>query len=351
METNDELIERLARHFAHFAENEAAESSPLYAVLCRHIAADRDILRLAALAWPRRPVPNLLLGAVHYLLLGGVRHPLERFYPSVVSLAFPPQDAYPAFRDFCLEHWSAVESLVTSRLVQTNEVRRCACLLPAFGIVARAAGGRPLSLIEIGASAGLNLLWDHYAYDYGDGHRYGALEAPLLLTCDIRGNVRTPVPDTLPGVAARVGIDLHPVNVRDSDAVQWLRALIWPEQGERAVRLEQAAEIAQGDPPTLLAGDALDVLPSALAEAPSDTTLCVFHSFALNQFPREARERLFAYLSKYSEVRDVYVVSLEHHDLTDPHLDLDIYRGGVRQTRTLAHCQPHGAWMEWLERE
>ena len=103
----------------------------------------------------------LLLAAVHYLLLCGVDHALGAFYPSVAHLAsVPPGDPVPAFRAFCRDHREALLNLVSTGLVQTNEPRRCTVLLPAFATVARLAGGAPLALIEVGASAGLNLLFD-----------------------------------------------------------------------------------------------------------------------------------------------------------------------------------------------
>ncbi|HEY7356232.1 MAG TPA: DUF2332 domain-containing protein, partial [Ktedonobacterales bacterium] len=153
-------LDVLARRFQRFAEQEAEPAfSPLYARLCRGIASDPQVLTLAAAVPPGQPTPNLLLAAVHYLLLQGIGHPLAAFYPSLTSSP-DPSDAYPAFQSFCLEYASDIRALLLSRRVQTNEVARCACLLPAFELVSRQTARAPLALIEIGASAGLNLLWD-----------------------------------------------------------------------------------------------------------------------------------------------------------------------------------------------
>ncbi|HLJ80698.1 MAG TPA: DUF2332 family protein, partial [Ktedonobacterales bacterium] len=111
IETHEELLDRITRHFRLFGEREALTASPLYAQLCVGVANDRELLAIAARAWPRRPVPNLLFAAVHYLLLGGTRHPLARFYPSITVAASPPEDAYPAFREFCLSRRDAIEQL------------------------------------------------------------------------------------------------------------------------------------------------------------------------------------------------------------------------------------------------
>lgn len=118
-------------------------------------------------------MPNLFLAAVQHLLLKGTPHPLSEFYKSSDRTADRAEDPNPKFRSFCLEHIEEIRRLISARSVQTNEVGRSALLLPAFVLVSRQAQRRPLHLVEIGASAGLNLLWDRYGYDYGDGQRYG----------------------------------------------------------------------------------------------------------------------------------------------------------------------------------
>jgi hypothetical protein len=139
--------------------------------------------------------------------------------------------------------------LVATRHVQTNEIGRCACLLPAFGLVDSQTKGYALSLVEIGASAGLNLLWDCYGYDYGAGRRYGMSNSPVQLTCTLHGNRFPPISPSLPQIALRVGLDLAPIKVDDVEATLWLRALIWPEQRERITLLSHALQLAQQDPP------------------------------------------------------------------------------------------------------
>jgi hypothetical protein len=298
-------------------------------------------------------VPNVLLGAVHYLLLCGEAHPLAAYFPDITA----PQpaadgDPMPAFRDFCAAHYVAIGALLADRLVQTNEVRRCACLLPAFALAERTAEGRPLALIEIGASAGLNLLWDHYCFDYGLAGCVGDPASRVRITCELRGAVRPPVPSAMPTVAWRAGIDLHPVDVRDPEDVLWLRALVWPEHLERAALLEGAVSVVREAPPRLLEGDALALLPEALREAPEDALACVYHSFTTNQFTPEGRQRLHALLTASSRLRDVCHISIEYHrGRARPTLDLGHYRSDVAPETepVLAVCQPHGAWIEWQD--
>ncbi len=90
------------------------------------------------------------------------------------------------------------------------------------------------------------------------------------------------MPDSIPKVVFRVGLDLSPVDISDPDAVDWLRALVWPERVDEAQMLEDALEMAKDDPPRLLAGDALELLPEVLESIPLDSTLCLYHSNTLN---------------------------------------------------------------------
>ncbi|HEY7357700.1 MAG TPA: DUF2332 domain-containing protein, partial [Ktedonobacterales bacterium] len=345
-------LETLALRFQRFAEQEAEPGfSPFYTRLCRGIASDSQVLALAAETPAGQPAPNLLLAAVHYLLLKGVQHPLAAFYPSLTNPP-DPADAYPAFQTFCLEYASDIHELLLSRRVQTNEVARSACLLPAFELVARQTARAPLSLIEIGASAGLNLLWDRYGYDYGNGQQYGVLDSPLQIPCALRGDVLPPFPSRPPDVALRVGIDLNPVDVEDADAVLWLRALIWPEHHERVSRLNQALDIARAHPPEVIAGDALRLLPEVAARAAAETSLCIFHSMATNQFSREQRERLTTLLLEFSRQRPLFRISFEKHAGAEhTQLHLLSYVQGSKTEHLLAHCSAHGRWLEWLAKE
>jgi hypothetical protein len=104
----------------------------------------------------------------------------------------------------------------------------------------------------------------------------------------------------------RVGIDLHPVPVNDPQATCWLRALVWPEHPERAILLQQVLTVAQREPPTLLAGDALTVLPQAVAAAPADTALCVFHTTTVAHFAPEARERFRVLIAALARQRNLF---------------------------------------------
>ncbi|HYF80495.1 MAG TPA: DUF2332 domain-containing protein [Symbiobacteriaceae bacterium] len=342
----------LARSFQLFSEHQC-ELSPLYRRLTAGVAADEAILRLAQ-PGEAGPKPNMLLAAVHYLLLKGLGGELADWYPSVSGRPVPSGDPYPAFRAFCLAHGSAIRRLLETRRVQTNEVARCAILLPAFAQVAAARAGRPLGLVEVGTSAGLLLHFDRYSYTYSNGHRCGATPASQVsLACTLRGESLPPLPAHLPAVAARVGLDLHPVDLSDPDEALWLQALVWPDQPERLERLRAAITVAAGARPTLIAGDALSTLGGALASLPPDAVPVVFHCHTLNQFPEKALQRFHDLLAAESTVRELFHLSAESvRGEAHPYLTLSLYQAGRQMSqRVLARYQAHGKWLEWLNKE
>lgn len=281
------------------------------------------------------------------MLLQGAQHLLAAWYPSLSQAPAPPDDPFPAFQAFCREHRAAIIPLLQTRRVQTNEVRRCVCLLPAFGLVAQAEGDKPLALVEVGTSAGFNLLWDRYGYRYGTGLHYGDSQSLVQLRCELR-SPQPPIPVPFPRVASRIGIDLNPVDVRDPDAALWLRALIWPGHLDRAELLQHAIAVTQHEPPQLARGDALELLPGILAALPKDVTVCVFHSFTLNQFPPVARDQFHALITAHSVDRNIWEIALEGARADYAQLELVRYARSSTTRQPLARCNPHGAWIEWL---
>lgn len=339
-------LRAMAAQFQRFAELEC-EASPVYREITAKAAADDAILALAA-EGTSTPRANLLLAAVHYLVLKGPTHALARYYPSAGGSAADLQGAYPAFRAFALEHADQVRQLITTRRVQTNEVARATALMPGFGLIASREAGRPLALVEVGTSAGLLLYWDRFRYDYGEGLVFGPAVSPLTLRCQVRGVQRPAVPAPFPAVAARMGLDLHPVDVRDPDQALWLRALVWPDQTDRAERLQQAVAIVAQEPPTLVEGDAAVTLPAALESLPVGTVPCVFACFTLNQFEPGARNAFFRLLAEQSRGRPLYFLSLEYIGSNVPLLRLHTFQDGTAgPEEVLARCQAHGNWLEW----
>src|SRR5665213_2560686 len=258
---------------------------------------------LAALLgdWPGDPVadglPLRVAGALHALVLSGADPALAATYP-------PHTAGIDAV-------WQAVEAAlaatpghVATYLAsppQTNEVGRSSLLLPGFLTIAGATG-LPLRLLEIGASAGLNQIWDRYQYRYG-ARAWGDLASPVVLTCDWRG-APGPLGRTV-RVASRAGCDRAPIDIRDAAQRDRLRAYVWPDQTERLARLDAALALAR----------AADIRVAAGAGATPD--------------------------------RPLVHLALEYAD-SDYALNLTIWPGDGRESRMrLATAHPHGAWLNW----
>jgi hypothetical protein len=307
--------------YRSFAMGGLHGASPSYERLCLSVADDGELLAtLDTLPTPKRQ-PNLLLAAVRFL--------------------DGPVDAYPPFRAFVLGNWDEVRAVMLARRTQTNEPGRCATLLPAL-----AALPQPLALVEVGASAGLCLYPDRYAYSYGDGPVLG--ESPVVLDCAVAGPV--PVPDVLPLVAWRAGLDLNPLDVFDDAEVRWLECLVWPEQRDRFATLRRAVAIARQDPAPVHAGDLTRDLAALAATAPPQATLVVFHSAVLAYLDDAQRAAFVRSLDAVRAQRPVVWLSNEMPGIV---VDLPTKPGPVpfvlaRDGVALAEAAPHGQWLRWL---
>jgi hypothetical protein len=233
-------------------------------------------------------------------------------------------------------------------------------LYPAIADAARRAGASQVGLVDVGCSAGLNLNVDRAGITNGNGHVLGDPASPLQLTCDATGAQKVPE-SAIPTVVARVGVDLNPVDVRDPDDARWLHACLWPDQPERVARLNAAITLAESAPPTLLQGDAVDVLPDAFARVPDDALPVVTPPWALSYFPLESRLRFLRRLDEAAKSRPVAWVSAEGvgiapavptlgDDRGAPHsvVGLAIFERASLRAQAVGRCHPHGRWLEWL---
>lgn len=345
--------------FHRFARIEAPDlASPMYAELAYGVSLDHELLSIAAQKRRRQPAPNMLFAAVQDLLLRGgdyAAHPLAAHYPIVSGEERPMEPAFPAFREFCLTHRDEILELIRTNRTQTNVVRRCTCLLPAFSMVQQESG-LPLALVDIGASAGLNLNVDRYRYRYLRGGReeatWGHPDANVALEAELRGGgAMPPLADNLV-VWFRGGIDINPIDLRNEEELRWLRALIWPEHVERHQRLIAAADELVRSPVDLRGGDAADLLPQMIADTPADAALTVYSTVALYQIPEAGRDRIVQILTETSMQRAVWLVTLELRledidNTQEPTLALTRFANGEASRQLLAKSSPHGWWIEW----
>jgi len=317
--------------------------------LAEGVGRDAELRAFAATAKKGQPHANILFAAVHFLLLRGAQHPLRRFYPDLNDWKTADgEDPFPAFKDFVESHRAELAPIVASRITNTNEVGRSALLHAGFRAVA-AEAGEPLHLIEIGPSAGFNLIWDRYGVRYHRGSEIFSFDTPdpaLVIDCELRGPELPPL-GRAPKVASRVGLELNPVDLGDPDQRDWLKALIWPENKLRFERLDAALKAYADAKPQIRAGDALALLPNALRDAPEHQPVCVYHTYVTYQFTDEMREALDNLLIMAGLRRPVWRLSAEGSISGENALMLQRYHDGTREVRKLALCHPHGAWLEW----
>src|SRR5215472_6522085 len=300
---------------------EAHGLSPAYETLANAAADDRVVLDFLATLPRLKRQPNLLFDAARYL----AGQPVE-----IADL-----------RALVSDRPAELSRLMLARRTQTNEPARCATLLPALAQLAE-----PLALIEVGASAGLTLLFDRYSYDYDGQHVAGTDRDAPTLRCGVRGPV--PVPARVPAIAWRAGLDLNPLDVTNDDDMRWLSCLVWPGEGDREERLAAAIASARRDPPLVHRGDLLTDLPALAAQAPAGATLVVYHTAVLAYVAPEDRRRFAAIAGGLPAVW----LSNEAPGVVPglaapPHPDRPFVL--ARDGRTpLAFTDPHGTWLQWL---
>ena len=337
----------LATRFNGFADLECAPrgsgmsvDSPTYGLLARHVATCEPLLALARECRLGQPIPNLLFAAAKRLVAEEPDAPLAKLYADAAQGKAPAAGLPGVFEAFCQEKARRIIDLVRTRNVQTNEVGRCSHLMPAFGVVAQVTG-QDLALIDIGAGAGLNLLWDRFDYRYSDGSAFGPERSPVRIECETRGAMPR-IPARFPKVSFCVGVDLKPIDLRDDEQYRWLEALIWPDHADRAALLANAREVWLRQPPRVDAGDAIELLPGLVAEAPAASALCVFHCQALNQFPVEARESFTRLLRTAAQSRPVFHVASEGERMEVVQMEGDRSRTLLSVSRSA-----HGRWTQW----
>jgi hypothetical protein len=310
--------------------------SPDAAALVRRCG--REPLALALVpAQPSWDVPHRLLAAVRWLVLAG----------EADDYAAAP-DAWGAFASLLRERGDWIARFVREQPVQTNEVQRCFALLPLFLMVARATS-RPLDLLELGPSAGLNLLWDRYRYRYRAG-TWGPERAGL----ELRGEERAQVPGWLlrQGVEVyrRRGIDLNPIDVGSDDDVRLLYAFASVDDDVR-FRLRRAVQLARDEPPQLLRGNYLELLPQLLAKRDDAALTVVFQTHSTIYLPVEERKRLRTLIDAAAQSAPLAWISTptpeEHGDRRgDYPLELALLPDGER--RIVARTDVRGDWLDWL---
>ena len=367
----------LAKLFVHFAEHEVTDD-PLYVALCRHVAAQPNLLALMQHAPLTQRVPNLLLAALHERVLAGAPHALREYFPSAGGMRAPDAALIGVFEDFVAAQRDMLCELLATRSTQTNEIGRCAVLWPALCALALRNGRRRLALFDFGSSAGLNLGVDGYRYDYGNlalGVAPGD-DVPLI-ACHLVGERTAQALQRLaahaPVVAERIGVDPAAVDVHDAAQVRWLRACIWPYDRTRLERFDRAVAVAQRRGVRVQrCDDCAGAIEPWLDGLPSDVLPVVFNSWVLHYFDKAARQTHLQYMRELVQRRGVAWLSAEgahialgtapaasggdaqvsDEQLAKGSLWWSTLRDGASTAPTatlLARSHPHGRWLQWLD--
>lgn len=329
--TTDEAA-RIAAYYDDFGRRWAHGTSPLYEEWSLGIAGDTELLARIAELPTRLQQANLLFAAARWE--GG------------------PLAPYPQWRGWLEAHWDRVVATEHARSTQTNEPNRCATWLPPLSRI-----DGPIALLEVGTAAGLCLYPDRYGYEYAGPGGSKTIEpatgpSPVRLVCRVDDDAS--IPEAMPEIVWRRGIDLSPIDARDPDAVDWLATLIWPgpDHDARVARLRAAAAVAASDPPEIIRGDLLETVTDAAAAAPPDTTVVVFHSAVMLYLEEDGRQRFAEIISGLGRAIGRNVVWLSNESTgVFPEIDAQLPPGldvGARfvQSRDgdpIALAGPHGA--------
>ena len=329
------------------AEACASFGSPLYSDLLTRAAGDAasggvvfDLLSGYRAANPRADALALrLMAAVHRLVLTGEALELGAHYPSVGGSA---PGAWPAFERVLTAHQHRLGTLIALPC-QTNEVGRAAAL--AFGFFdAALSTALPIRLLEVGASAGLNLRFDHYRYG-GGGAAWGRPGSPVDLT-GLWAHAPRGLPEAI-SVAERRGCDPRPVDPATEDGRLSLEASLWADQVERFTRLRGALEIARRVPVMVDRASVESWLPGQLSESRPGLATIIYHSIVEEYLGPSVRRSLRLCLSEAgaaaSEDAPIFWLKLEPvTDSTGLRYAVSLTRWPTGAERIVAWSGPHG---------
>jgi hypothetical protein len=345
----------LAETYRRFAQADARGTSPLYARVALAVAESDAALRAVQALPARRRHPDLVLACLHDLALAGLAPALAATYDTADADA-----AADAAVDTLVGQTGAVAAIATRRTVRTDETDGCAVLHPALVEAASRAGTGRVGLVDVGASAGFNLLVDRVAITYSNGQSRGDPSSPVRLSCRVVGDRPLPT-GPMPDVVARVGVGADPLDVAEVADARWLRACVSPDRRERHARLDAELTLARTVRPTLLSGDVAELLPDALAQVPSGALPVVVTTWALSRLRVEDRQHLLRRLQGASTGRPVAWVSVEGVGVAPgvPTLGdrpasghsiigLTTLDGAVVRTGSVGRCWSRGRLISWL---
>lgn len=335
-------MEKIISTFQRFAEYEAKGKSPIYEYWCKKIITNEPLLNLISHIPETQPKPNLFFASVQYLCTKKVC-PLTIIFDEPEHVDF--EETFYLLFMFCMKHEFELIQLFQTKLVQTNEVQRASYLYPIFSEISSIVN-KPLTLIEIGTSAGLLLNLDgyHYQIKQNPAINFGNPQSSLTIRADNLGDPISEINKLI--IQYRIGIDLNVLDLDDEEQYTWLKCLIWPELKSRKTNLEKARQIHQQCPKHLLAGDFREILPELLkTDIYKESQIIIFHTHVANQFSRQLKEELIQVLQRFSTKQPIYHVYNNMYD-ADLHVDL-IENSIITSKKTMKNTDGHGNYYYW----
>ncbi|KMN38543.1 DUF2332 domain-containing protein [Lysinibacillus sp. LK3] len=337
-------MERLAKIFKRFSELEAQKSSPLYAYWSKEIAEDRELLTLMQSIPGSQPKPNMFFASVQYLAFKK-NHPLKSYYSIFDRSENYLEASFFTLKEFVRLNEEALVECFQTKLVQTNELNRSSYLYPIFSEIAHKTE-KPLTLIEIGTSAGLLLNLDHYKYEIKETEQilhFGDFESSVVVYAENIGKSLTAIKPF--EVSERVGIDLNIVDLNKEEDYEWMQALIWPEQKDRKELLRKVSQLNKNISKKLYAGDFLQLIPSFIKNIDDGTQVIIFHTHVANQFNESLKINLLTMINNMSEQHPIYHV---YNNMFDRHLHIDyITHSKTEEKKIIKEIDGHGKHYVW----
>lgn len=337
-------------HFREQAMFCTEYGSPFTAQLLERMAADIEQggpVATLVRDWPANPRADALslriAGVLHAAALTGRDTALAAAYPAQ-NTNWRMDEVWPLARALLQREQGWVRDFIRSA-PQTNETRRAIALLAGFLTFAKQWSG-PSDMLELGASAGLNLHWDRFSYRTSSWV-WGA-DSAVTIDTDWRGPA--PPVDVRPNIRHRAACDLNPLDIRDSAALLQLKSYIWPDQSDRLARFDSAVALALQQGVCVERASADDWLKRKLATRARDAAMIVYHSVFLQYPPRATREAIIAAIREAGEAATPQAplawVRLEPEAVTDNVanglrfvIDLTTWPGGIR--RILGYTDGH----------
>jgi hypothetical protein len=342
-------LEYLKERFLNFAETECKGNSELYYRLSKQIANDTELLNIAINTRQGQPIPNIFFAAIHYLLLKDNDNELGKYYPSIQKKHFT-EIPFKLFKNFCKDNRVLINEIIATRIVQTNVINRCSYLMPIFSKII-AEENKPTIIIDIGTSAGLTLNFSNYEYWYNDQKVFGQSK---VIVQSITVESEAPKIYRIAQPITKIGIDQNIIDPTDKDEILWLKALVWTDQLERFVAIDEALKLNELKEINFVKADTVSDFETEILNTDKDQNLIIYATHVLYQFTDYQKMEFYTMLDRVAQLRDFYFLSaerikilLERYNTKETVIELTTYKNKQKTLKFLAETNGHGNWIKW----